>query len=1340
MTKSNSEILANAYTAFVPMDRRHAIHNKTPLPEQQYGAAMLADIAGFSALSDLLREIHDSKRAAEELTLYLNRVFTSWIGQIHNHGGSVISFSGDAVTCWFAEDNGSSATNCALSLLPAISSILPGKKDDQIKPLKVKVAVVVGTSHRYLVGDPAERCIEMLAGEIPHRLGQILDAANAGEVLISEEIQKTCGHQLTTAAAKSLKDEKAFPVTSITGVSPQPWPDLPQIPAEQSRAWVLPRVTERLAAAGDEFLAEIRPLTVMFIRVIDTGDEQAADYGLIVDEYIRWIQKTIARYEGELLELSGGDKGNYFYLTFGATVAHADDPQRAVAAALELRNPPDSLKIGHKIKIGISHGEMCVGAYGSKSRRCFGVQGHEANIGAHLMSLAEVNCILTTKRVAESCSSHFTFLPAGQFSVKGIEISVHKAQAKIHTPIKSTAQFPMVGRQEEWIHCVKALDRLANNQGGTVLVEAQAGYGKSRLLNEVIEEVSERGLRVLNGSADPIEQNAPMHAWRQILRQLLGISDHASGPDAHNIAISAINDLSLDMELLPLLNLPLLINAPETRTTEPLAGKQRKDSTVKYVIDILHGFNSNSSPMVLVFEDAQWMDPLSLAVCHQLNQNNSNILIIISTREIKSGTTLIEIRDNANTAHIQLESLKTAATRELVSRKLGVSDISDKLAEFIFRKTDGHPLFSEELTYALRDANLITLSDGKFDILPRVDNLDTITFTDTLQNAVTSRLDRLDSQHQFILKIASVIGRQFLHTTLHDTWTKGAGGGDMQSILRNLEQLNITPLAQSLPVPMYMFRHTLTRDVVYDQMLLSQRGRLHRLVAEWFEVFYSDDLQPHCQILAHHWSSAAQANEDDTEAAASAVKYLRQTAAQSSNIGAPLDAVRTGLQAASFLQLNLPIEPADVQQAIGIEENQINKYLQNISLDQLESLPELSDDKVAEQINVLLEIMPAAFMGRLGELFALLGVTSMRLTLQHGLGGAAPVVFSMYAILRRNMYQDAVSAHQFSSNALELDQLQGNYTYSVVTFIHTWFIDLWLRPLRESLDLVLKAGNHGLTQGDVRYGSFCLSGHVLYSAASGLPLDKVEHTARAQLHAIDNRVLSSVFHCLLELQFAKAMDGRTENPLSLNDDEYQEQEHIASIQETDQYNQIAYYHIARLKLHYFQHDYIGAIASGNIGFDLLPAAGGQVAEMELRFFYALAALGMQRSKPDPDLMQRAGEELSIINQWKSLCVANFEHKHDLISAEIASIEGDDSLAADMYVKAASSAAEHGYLQHKALAHELAARHFTALNKHNDAINSYKQAEKGYHQWGATTKADEMARNVAKTPPSKTKSN
>jgi class 3 adenylate cyclase len=172
-----------------------------------------------------------------------------------------------------------------------------------------------------------------------------------------------------------------------------------------------------LRAGGAEFLAELRPAVALFLRFsgIDYEQDQARE---LLDAFIQKIQKILRAHEATLLDLTIGDKGSYFYAAFGATVAHEDDPLRAVSAALEMHKLVNEFEEIEQIQIGISQGLMRVGTYGASTRGTYGVHGNDVNIAARLMTLAEPGQVLVTERIkqavsAKLCQPGFNLIPRG---------------------------------------------------------------------------------------------------------------------------------------------------------------------------------------------------------------------------------------------------------------------------------------------------------------------------------------------------------------------------------------------------------------------------------------------------------------------------------------------------------------------------------------------------------------------------------------------------------------------------------------------------------------------------------------------------------------------------------------------------------------------------------------------------------------------------------------------------------------------------------------------------------------------------------------------------------------
>ncbi|MBI3243067.1 MAG: response regulator [Chloroflexi bacterium] len=411
-------------SVYIPMDRRHALASGQLLPNRAHGATLFADISGFTPLTESLAQELGLQRGVEELTRQLNQVFGALVEEVHRYGGSVISFSGDAIACWFNADDGLCATACALAMQTAMRQFetIQTPAGTSISVV-IKVAVVAGPVRRFLVGDPQIRQMEVLAGQLLNDLALGEHQAKRGEVLVDESITTRTGDKMDVAEWR--KDEatgKRFAVVTglPPGVTAAPWPALPpdSISDSQARPWLLAAVYEKVRGGKSEFLSELRPAVALLLKYDDLDYDNDDEAGDKLDAFVRWAQSVVARYDGAFLQLTMGDKGSYLYVSFGAPVAHYDDAVRAVNAAQELLSPPPELGFIHGIQIGLAQGQMRAGAYGGVAHRTYGVLGDKTNLAARLM-MAATDGILCDEAVYRAAQGQVEFVALPPIIVKG---------------------------------------------------------------------------------------------------------------------------------------------------------------------------------------------------------------------------------------------------------------------------------------------------------------------------------------------------------------------------------------------------------------------------------------------------------------------------------------------------------------------------------------------------------------------------------------------------------------------------------------------------------------------------------------------------------------------------------------------------------------------------------------------------------------------------------------------------------------------------------------------------------------------------------------------------------
>ena len=413
--------VADTAAVYMPMDRRHALVQGRSLPEHVRGAALTADISGFTPLTEsFVREL-GLQRGAEEITRQVNRVHAVLIGEVHRFRGSVVAFGGDAITCWFDDETGLNAVACALAIQNAMKQFAditaPG---GMVVSIGVKVAVAAGPARRLQVGDPERQVIDVLAGRAARDLAVAERSAKRGEIVVTRTVAAALGDRGVVA---EWRGENSFAcVTALNGaVTVDPWPDLPAtaVSDEAARAWMPPAVYEKVHRGQSAFLSELRPAATLFLRFGGIDYETDADAQPKLDAFVRWVGSVAERHDGALLQLTVIDGGGQIYMTFGAPIGHYDDAVRAVRAALELQSPPAEFTWIAAVGVGVAYGPMRAGAYGSSAYRAYSVIGDRANLAARLMVAAAPNTALCDDAVHAGAGERFAFEALPPIVVKG---------------------------------------------------------------------------------------------------------------------------------------------------------------------------------------------------------------------------------------------------------------------------------------------------------------------------------------------------------------------------------------------------------------------------------------------------------------------------------------------------------------------------------------------------------------------------------------------------------------------------------------------------------------------------------------------------------------------------------------------------------------------------------------------------------------------------------------------------------------------------------------------------------------------------------------------------------
>ncbi len=887
--------------AFVPADVRSAIARGESLPDRADGSVLEADVSSFTPLTEALAREHGPRRGAEEVAALLTRVYGALVAAVDDAGGSVVEFTGDAVSCCFHGDrDGARALHCAVAMQSAMAEL----RSEAAESPALTVTVAVGAFRRFSVGDPHVRLLEVLAGPAVDRLVALAPSAAPGEVLVDAGVARRLGARLGVAGWRTYDGATAALVAGLTEPAPPVGLAIPEIAPERARAWVSADVHERLADGDEHLIGELRSVVALFAGFggIDYDADDARDR---LDAYATFAQRTVDEYGGTLYTIAVDAKGSYVCAGFGAPRAHDDDEVRAAAAALALRSPPATdggVEVGG---IGLARGRLYAGLYGGQTRRTFGLQGSPMNLAARLMQSAGPGQIFVDEPLARSLEQRTELRSLPPQLVKGRVGTVAARElvgARQPAPAAAPAAPHLVNRDRERAVIEARLRSLGDRTGGVLVIEGEPGIGKSRLARHLTDRATAEGYAVHAGAGDPIERGAPYHGWRTVFAHALGLGPLPGDPRARaelaleRLAIARDRPLEAgDRDLAALLAAVLPLTVPPGSVAASLSGEARGEATRDLLAETL-GALAGAGPTLVVLEDAHWLDSASLALALRLAAAPGPLLLVLTTRPIAESAPveLERLVAMPGCERLRIGPLRTAEAIELAVRAIGGAPMA-RLAALIEDKAGGNPLFTRELAYALRDGDL---SGGDPDGRRRStsDPRGPVDSPDRVETVIASRVDRLPAAAQTLLKVGSVLGLSFNEDALREL--AGARALDHRARLEELELL--APTAAAAPGTL-AFRHALIRDVVYSQLLYAQRRDLHRRAAEYYERTGAAGSTR--AALAHHWEQA--------ELPARAVEHLvaaGETALQAGAFRECLDAYERALDLT-------PADPADARRA-----------------------------------------------------------------------------------------------------------------------------------------------------------------------------------------------------------------------------------------------------------------------------------------------------------------------------------------------------------------------------------------------------------------------------------------